>query len=252
MKTYKLPAKWLGQPLKVAVLGCGGTGYYIGTNLFMLQRVLHSLYEGAGFESIDLYDAKDISEPNLARTGYLSYEIGMNKAVILAHRLNSALGCETFNAYSENATAQQLLNKKYDLIITATDSLSSRTMVTDLSPRKHTMWLDTGVDKATASFVLGDLSSNKSRLPNSRDLFPNTKALQSHKETSCDMQTSLSRQAFGINQQVAGHAINLISQLLMDGEIGYHGGLIDLKDGCTSPIKVDEEVWQSFGYDASQ
>ena len=250
MNVYKLPEKWLGKPLKVAVLGCGGTGYYIATNLFMLQRVLQSVCASASFATIDLYDEKDIKEPNLARTGYLPYEIGMNKAVILAHRLNMALGGETFKAHSFNATKSSL-QYAYDLIITATDSLSSRLVVSDLATRQHTMWLDTGVEKATASFVLGDLGGGLDRLPNSRDLFPNVKVLDDHQETSCDMQTSLARQAFGINQQVAGHAINLISQLLLGGEIKYHGGLIDLTDGRTSPINIDCEMWQSFGYDPS-
>jgi hypothetical protein len=63
------------------------------------------------------------------------------------------------------------------------------------------------------------------------------------------MQTSLERQAFGINQQVAGQAINLISQLLFNGEINYHGGLIDLKEGITTPIRVDKEMWASMGYE---
>jgi len=242
---YKLPTQWLGKPLRVAVLGCGGTGYYIGTNLFMLQRIIHSTFPEAAFERIDLYDAKDIKEPNLARTGYLHYEIGLNKADVLANRLNAALGHETFRAYNENASTHHL--RGYDLIITATDSYSSRNMVADMDT--NALWLDTGVDKATASFVLGELSMKADKLPNSHDLFTNTDTIEQHQTTSCDMQTSLEKQAFGINQQVAGQAINLISQMLFDGEINYHGGLIDLKEGVTTPIRVDKEVWASMGYE---
>ncbi len=252
MTTYKLPNHWLGHPLRVAVLGCGGTGYYIGTNLFMFQRVLLSVCPNAAFEQIDLYDGKNIQEPNLARTGYLPFEVGMNKADILAHRLNSALGCETFRSFNSNASTQLLRQGRYDLIITATDSHSSRAMVAEMAqyPMKKVLWLDTGVDRATASFVLGEVSAEDDRLPTSHDLFPTVNVEDKYQETSCDMQTSLARQAFGINQQIAGHAINLVSQLLLDGELSYHGGLLDMKSGITAPINVSSEVWASLGYRA--
>ena len=89
----------------------------------MLQRIMQSTFPEAVFDRIDLYDAKDVQEPNLARTGYLPYEVGFNKAAILANRLNAALGNETFYAYNKNASKHDLMG--YDLIITATDSYSS-------------------------------------------------------------------------------------------------------------------------------
>ena len=118
-------------------------------------------------------------------------------------------------------------------------------MVADLRGVTQTLWLDTGVNKATAGFVLGELFTHADRLPHNHDLFPNTDTVDHHQPTSCDMQTSLERQAFGINQQVAGQAINIISQMLFQEQISYHGGLIDLKEGITTPIRVDKEIWAS-------
>lgn len=248
--SFKLPPDWLGKPLRVAVLGCGGTGYYIGTNLFMLERVLNGLYREASFRCIDLFDAKTIKAPNLSRTGYLPTEIGFPKSDILAHRLNAALGYTVFRSMPENATAETLLKGEYDLIVTATDSLDSRMMVANLAAkvRRYTLWMDTGVDRATASTVLGELSTDNQRLPVATDLFPNLPEGEQHQEASCDMQTSLARQAFGINQQIAGQAVNLLSQLVLDGEIEYHGSMLDLKSGFNTPIRVDRDTWASFGY----
>lgn len=252
--SYKLPSSWLGRPLRVAVLGCGGTGYYIGTNLFMLERVLNTLYREASFQSIDLFDAKTIKAPNLSRTGYLPAEVGFYKSDILAHRLNAALGYSIFKSIPTNACASTLLGGHYDLIITATDSLQSRMMVANMASKVRatqvTLWLDTGVEKATASTVLGELSTDPKRLPVATDLFPRLPEGEQHQEASCDMQTSLARQAFGINQQIAGQAVNLLSQLLLDGEIEYHGSMLDLKSGLNSPIRVDRDTWASFGYAA--
>lgn len=61
--------------------------------------------------------------------------------------------------------------------------------------------------------------------------------------------SSLARQAFGVNQQIAGQGVNLLAQLLLDGEIGYHGSMMDLKTGFASPIAVDPQIWASFGYE---
>lgn len=248
---YKLPEHWLGKPLKVAVLGCGGTGYYLSTALFQLERVLNTLYNEASFRQIDLYDAKTIKAPNLARTGYLPFEVGFHKAEILANRLNAALGYTVYNAHNENANSDMLIRGGYDLIITATDSIESRMMVANLASkvRQHTLWLDTGVDKATASCVLGELSCDKDRLPVTTDLFPRLPEKEQHLEPSCDMATSLARQAFGVNQQIAGQGVNLLAQLLLDGEIAYHGSMLDLKTGFASPIAVDTQIWASFGYE---
>lgn len=250
--SFKLPPDWLGKPLRVAVLGCGGTGYYIGTNLFMLERVLNGLYREASFRCIDLFDAKTIKAPNLSRTGYLPTEIGFPKSDILAHRLNAALGYTVFRSMPENATTEKLLEGHYDLIITATDSVESRMMVANLAAKvqRYTLWLDTGVEKATASTVMGELTTSPDRLPVATDLFPNLPEGEQHQEASCDMQTSLARQAFGINQQIAGQAVNLLSQLVLDGEIEYHGSMLDLKSGFNTPIRVDRDTWASFGYAA--
>lgn len=250
---YLLPTTWVSRPLRVAVLGCGGTGYYIATQLLMLERALVGL-SGQGFERIDLFDAKAVAAPNLARTGFVSYEVGFNKAEILANRLNTALDYSLFCAEPNNATKDHLLNR-YDLIITATDSIESRMMVANLAGKldhrhrsRKVLWLDTGVDKATATCVLGELSTESDRLPVTTDLFTRLPESDTTTATSCDMAESLARQAFGVNQHIAGIAINLLSQLLMHGEISYHGAMVDLKSGFTSPINVSKEIWASFGY----
>lgn len=82
------------------------------------------------------------------------------------------------------------------------------------------------------------------------DLFPHLPEGKQHQGTSCDIQTSLARQAFGINQQIAGQAVNLLAQLVLDGEIEYHGSMLDLKSGFNTPIRVDRNTWASFGYAA--
>lgn len=244
MNSFTLPDNWLGRRLKVAVLGAGGTGYYVATNLLMLERVLKNVHPDSAFAKIDLFDPKDVAAPNLARTGYVEGEIGYNKAVVLASRLNMALGYHVFNAVPEKADPQKLVG--YDIIITATDNLESRMHVANI--QSNALWLDTGVDEATASAVLGQLGVDKT-LPNSADLFPKVPDEEQHQASSCDMQTSLSKQSFGVNQAIAGHAVNLLAQLMLDGSISYHGCLLDLKSGFTSPIKINEQVWASFGYE---
>jgi len=246
---FLLPQDWLQKPLNISLLGCSGTGSYIAQNLLMLERALVGI-SGEGLGKVTLYDAKDIAAPNLARTPFMPYEVGLNKAEVLAGRLNAALGYELFTPVATNITKIPVYGGS-DLYITATDSIASRQMVAQYArgcERARSLWLDTGVNKATASCVLGEMTSNADRLPMTTDLFTRLPDKDEAAQPSCDMAQSLARQAFGVNANIAGIAVNLIAQLLMEGELSYHGVLLDQRSGFTSPIQVNKEVWKSFGF----
>ena len=243
--SFKLPEDWLGRELAVDVWGAGGTGYYVCTALFQLERALRGTTDGQqGLSEIRVFDPKDVSAANLGRTGYLPYEVGHNKAEIIANKLKMALGRELFSGIPSEAALSRGWQGP-DLIITATDSLASRKPV---HADWNGWWLDLGVSEATATAVLGGRGEG-TQLPTSFDLFsvPDKEVVR---EPSCDMRASLAAQSFGINQTVATAGINLLAQLLFDGEIAYHGVLIDLASGHHSPIPVDEAAWASYGWAA--
>ena len=77
------------RPVKVVMLGAGGTGGYVAPYVFHL---LHMLDRPARFVVCD----GDIVEPkNLDRQNFAPADLGENKARVLAERYSTVLGMET-------------------------------------------------------------------------------------------------------------------------------------------------------------
>ena len=77
------------RPVKVVMLGAGGTGGYVAPYMF---RLLHMLDRPARFVVCD----GDIVEPkNLDRQNFVPADLGENKARVLAERYSTVLGMET-------------------------------------------------------------------------------------------------------------------------------------------------------------
>ena len=76
-------------PVKVVMLGAGGTGGYVAPYLF---RLLHMLDRPARFIICDgdLVEAK-----NLDRQNFVEADLGENKARVLSERYSAVLGMET-------------------------------------------------------------------------------------------------------------------------------------------------------------
>lgn len=79
----------MDRPVKVVMLGAGGTGGYVAPYVF---RLLHMLGRPARFIICD----GDIVEPkNLDRQNFVPADLGENKARVLAERYSTVLGIET-------------------------------------------------------------------------------------------------------------------------------------------------------------
>lgn len=79
----------MDRPVKVVMLGAGGTGGYVAPYLF---RLLHMLDRPARFIICDgdLVEAK-----NLDRQNFVEADLGENKARVLSERYSAVLGMET-------------------------------------------------------------------------------------------------------------------------------------------------------------
>ncbi len=77
------------RPVKIVMLGAGGTGGHIAPHLY---RLLHTLDRPARFI---ICDGDIVEEKNLVRQNFIRAELGENKAKILAQRYASVFGLET-------------------------------------------------------------------------------------------------------------------------------------------------------------
>lgn len=78
----------LERPVKIIMLGAGGTGGHIAPHLY---RLLHALDRPV--EAI-IADGDIVEEKNLVRQNFIAADLGRNKAQVLAERYASAFGME--------------------------------------------------------------------------------------------------------------------------------------------------------------
>ncbi len=68
------------RPIKIVMLGCGGTGGHIAPHLY---RLLYALYRPVRFI---LCDGDIVEARNLVRQNFTPADLGENKAKVLAER----------------------------------------------------------------------------------------------------------------------------------------------------------------------
>ena len=78
----------LDKPVKIVMLGSGGTGGHIAPHLY---RLLHTLNRSV---KVIIADGDIVEQKNLVRQNFVSADLGRNKAQVLAERYASAFGME--------------------------------------------------------------------------------------------------------------------------------------------------------------
>ena len=78
----------LNKPVKIIMLGAGGTGGHVAPNLY---RLLHSLER---YTKVIVCDGDIVEPKNLVRQNFISADLGRNKAQVLAERYALAFGLE--------------------------------------------------------------------------------------------------------------------------------------------------------------
>lgn len=76
-------------PVKIVMLGAGGTGGHIAPHLY---RLLYSLNRAVRFIIVD---GDVVEEKNLVRQNFIQADLGENKAKVLAERYSAVFGLET-------------------------------------------------------------------------------------------------------------------------------------------------------------
>ena len=77
------------RPVKIVMLGAGGTGGHIAPHLY---RLLYSLERPVRFI---ICDGDVVEEKNLVRQNFIPADLGENKAKVLAERYSTVFGMET-------------------------------------------------------------------------------------------------------------------------------------------------------------
>ena len=170
-------------------------------------------------------------------------EIGLPKAIVLAHRINLFWG---LNWQGMQATIQQLKKgSDVDFVIGCVDTRKARRAIDKwVSNSRVLYWLDLGNGASSGQFVLGQPKNSPTgrrsiafrRWPSlPRNPQPDAKE---DDQPSCSAAEALTRQEPFINQNLAYQALGMLTQLLRHGSVSYQGGFCNLATGQLAPLPI--------------
>jgi len=242
----------LRRTVKVAVIGCGGTGSAIIGGLPHLHQALVASGHPSGL-AVTVIDGDRISPANCVRQPFSENEIGLFKAVVLVNRLNLFWGLK-WEAVPNHVSNGHGIANDIDLVIGCVDTRRARATIHQALTSNWcgtSYWLDLGNNADSGQFVLGQPLNRVNRRKAARlrtvsELFGEiiNPALDDDAQPSCSAADALERQHPFINQALAQHALALLSRLFRCESLSYHGGFVNLASGFVAPLRADPGVWQ--------
>jgi PRTRC genetic system ThiF family protein len=239
------------RTLEVVLVGVGGTGSEVLSNLVYLHLGLRALgHHGLRVTAID---PDTVSPSNIVRQRFSPSDVGRNKAIALCDRINIAYPEISFNAipkaFSESREAFTF--RGADILISCVDSRKARAEI-DVAVRKSSfakIWIDTGCSATRGQVILGTRNDelygnrrNKPRhmLPLPSDVHPELvdTAIAEDDAPSCSAMESLRTQDLFINKRVALAAVDLLWELLHTGGLTHHGVYFDLRARSEAPLAI--------------
>jgi PRTRC genetic system ThiF family protein len=246
------------NPIRVNLIGAGGTGSSMLTNL---ARVNHSLIAlGHCGLQVNVFDPDTVEAPNLGRQLFTQGELGLNKAVALIGRINRFFGTdwkavsERFELLGEGSKEQRQAN----ITISCVDSASARIAIAEtlknLDRATHSRdgawyWMDFGNGKHTGQVLLSTIGAVKQctskkfrpveNLPFVTEEFSELlENLSDDDMPSCSLAQALDKQDLFINSTLATMGASLLWSMLRKGILEYRGLFLNLADFRSIPVPI--------------
>lgn len=257
---FFLPESLSNKRLNIAVVGMGGTG---GEIIDLLTRLDFGLKAMAGDDShsgimVTAFDDDTVLNHNIGRQRFSPSDVGHYKSISLINRVNMFYGTaweaepRLFEPSKENLS-------DYDIIIGCVDKASFRAELGKIAKENNghntCLWLDMGNGQHSGQCVLGHVSTGRDkpafRLPTVFDLYPdlaNPKHDADESTPRCSLAEALQSQDLYINSSLATMGMNILWELLTKGVIKHHGLLVDTKTLKCSPMMIDQDAWEFYGY----
>lgn len=234
--------------ISVNLIGLGGTGSQVLDALARIDAALYKL--GHPGLSVTCYDADTVSESNIGRQMFSPADIGLNKAVCLATRVNRFYGLdweavpEYYNLHSTPA----------NITVSCVDTVKSRLLINDSLKSNYSAnyltnpyyWLDFGNSAKSGQVILGTpkkIAQPKkstynvvSKLPTIMELYDLTQIDENESGPSCSLAEALKKQDLFINSTLAQLGSAILWSLFREGILNYHGIFLNLKTMRTNPL----------------
>ena len=223
------------RPVKIVMLGAGGTGGHIAPHLY---RLLYSLHRPVRFI---LCDGDVVEEKNLVRQNFTPADLRENKAKVLAERYSAVFGMETEYVPSfveDEAQLRTLLEPAYlwlrqpghqynvrvpelVILIGAVDNNKSRQLCDRVFRRaKELIYIDSGNGEFTGQVVCGVRRGGRTYYPPIGTVYPDV-LVETDKfptELSCAEASVSAPQSMAANITAATAVVDLVYNILALGE----------------------------------
>jgi len=268
MKTAKTNIHFLDNyllsptnPIRVNVIGAGGTGSKFMT---ALMEINHSLLEldHPGLD-VHLWDDDIITASNIGRQRFADSEKNLYKSQAIINRLNRWAGTSwkaEARKFQRDADAKIPTGAGASIYVSCTDTVASRFEISEILNHlndeygfhrdKGRYWLDLGNTKFSGQGILstiGKIEQPTSKKFNTVDTLPSIiqeygTAMQTSEQEddtpSCSMAESLAKQDLFINSTIANLGASLLWNLLKTGMTENRGFFLNLQNFKSQPITI--------------
>lgn len=235
----------LNGPVRVLVVGCGGTGAAFASGLPYLHETMRAFGHPGGLK-VTVADGDIVSPTNRGRQPFNEHHLGRNKAEILVTGLNNYWSL-AWSAIPHHITEKDELHG-FDIVVGCVDSGAARSVIAKLVRRAPSIryWIDAGNGPDFGQIILGEPRERTGhlRLPMVDELLPKSVEQDAGPaEPSCSTIEALTKQAPFTNHVIADSMLFLLGQLFRQGQLEHHGLFLDLAAGTTTPLFVDPDEW---------
>lgn len=218
------------NPVKIVMLGAGGTGGHIAPHLY---RLLYALERPVRFV---ICDGDKVEEKNLVRQNFIPADLGENKAKVLAERYASAFGLETeyVPAFIEDRNGlKQLLTsgarrgneqgrlREQVILIGAVDNNRSRRLCHQVfQETEDLIYIDSGNGEHTGQVVCGVRRAGRTVCRPVGSVYPDILRDTDKFPTklSCAEASVSAPQSIAANITAATIVVNMLYNILITGE----------------------------------
>lgn len=240
----------LDKPVKIIMLGAGGTGGHIAPHLY---RLLHTLDRPV---KVVIADGDIVEEKNFVRQNFISADLGRNKAQVLAERYASAFGMEVHYipdfVESEDRLAELVKPNSFStspypitryeglsILIGAVDNNRSRQLCHQVFTKAaNLIYIDSGNGEYTGQIVCGIRRKGRTYYKPIGDTYPDILADTDKfpTELSCAEAAVSAPQSIVANIMAATAVVSYIYNILVLGSIEVRSVTFSTKTVNLKPI----------------
>jgi PRTRC genetic system ThiF family protein len=245
----------LEKPVKIIMLGSGGTGGHIAPHLY---RLLHTLDRPV---KVVIADGDIVEEKNLVRQNFISADLGRNKAQVLAERYASAFGMEVHyipdfvesvdklaelvkpDTYSPGPYSYQRL-ERMSILIGCVDNNKSRQLCHRVfNTADNLIYIDSGNGEYTGQVVCGIRRKGRTYYEPLGELYPDVleDTDKFPTELSCAEAAASAPQSIVANIMAATAVVSYLYNILVLGSIEVRSVTFSTKTVNLKPNVTQKE-----------